>query len=647
MKLAGRLLAAVPGRTSRSRRRGWRDDVAAARRAGGAGVEARFARYVEWLTVEGYGFRPLGLENPDLSQSSVYLRYDTAPDGLAAAWLLAELHERHRVPGTFALPWDLIAADPRRAAGFLELRRFDSRYVRFGLNCAPVDNWLHARRFGGDARRQADFLGSPAFAAFLERLAAEDGAAELATLRAGAEAQLRAEAAAFTDAFGRWPTVAGRSGAWSAGFAKERAQRAALAALDGTFHPVRFLASLDLGSIGFGPEAAALSGDEMIGPHIIFGGGDPEIVRQDHYQRVWSGGGFVAIFPPACWLRASFDSLTEPPPFADPGAPAPGASPPSLPILTNLADLVPFGRRCERLGRRALAAAARERLGPRLELLFHRFVEWLMAEGYVFSDLEHGPPVFDARRVYLRYDVHIQDLLPAYVLADLHERLGIPGSFQLSWRFSPAEEQLAPFFRKFLEFDRRYVQVGLHCAPAATAYISHLCGGNYAVAQCEVSEPGFENHVRGLLAAHRRQGDEAAELLALRAMTDAAMTMLADSFRDAFGDWKTVSGHGNFLTNAYERMRPQEPELSPLRDYFDPVGYLQRYGVRQFGFERELSVFANDRPDLPCVIMEGNPIPVLRRQFHGRVAEGLGFLCLFHPATLTTNHLASIVPSGA
>jgi hypothetical protein len=646
MRLAARLRAVLPGAAAVPRG-GWRDEVAAVRRMAGAALEARFARYVEWLAAEGYVFRPLGFESPDLSQSSVWLRHDTGPDGFPAAWLLAELHQRHRVPAAFTLAWDLISPKPGLAANFLELRKFDPRYVGFGLHCAPVDNWLSARNRRGGAGDQADFLASPGFCAFLDRLAAADGAAELAALRAGAEAQLRAEAAAFTDAFGRWPTVSGRFGAWSAGFARKRGQGAALARLDDTFHPARFLASLDLGNIGFGPEAASLPGDELIGPHVMFGGGDPETVRRDHHQRVWGGGGFVAVFPPARWLQASFDSLTVPPPFPDLGAPQPAAPAPSSPILTNLADLVPFGRRCERLGRRELAQAARQRLGCRLEPPFCRFVEWLAAQGYGFGDLEHGPPSFDERRVYLRYDVHIQDLLPAYLLADLHERLGIPGSFQLSWRFSPVETQLAPFFRKFLEFDPRRVQVGLHCAPAATAYIDQRCGGDYAAAQHQVSEPGFETQMRGLLAAYRRQGDAAAELIDLRAATDAAMATLADSFREWFGEWKTVSGHGNFLTNAFERMRARQPELSPLRDYFNPVGYLQRFGVRQFGFERELSVFADDRPDLPCVIMEGNPTTVLRRQFHGRVDAGLGFLCLFHPATLTTDHLASIIPPRA
>lgn len=645
-RLAG-LLAALPGSSSRRLAGARRNGPSVVERASGCAVGRRFARYLEWLAAEGYVVRPLGLEAPDLSHSNVYLRYDTSPDGLAAARLLAELHQRHRVPGTFTIAWDLLAPDAALAAAFLALRKLDPNYVQFGLLCAPLDTWLCASRCGGDRRRWVSFLDSPGFSDLVGGLAAADGTAELAALRAGGERQLRAEAAAFTAAFGRYPTVAGRSSALSAAFAQARAQRPDLARLDDTFNPARFLAGLDLRGAGFGPDAAALPGDERVGPHIMFGGGDPELLRRDHHQRVWSGGGFVAIFPPASWLQPGFDALTMPPPVRDDAAPEPAAAvpPPLLPILTNPIDLVPFGRRCERVGRRALAAAARQRVGGRLEAQFYRLVEWLSGEGYAFADLDREPPDFGTRRVYLRYDVHIQDLLAAYVLADLHERLGIPGSFQLSWGFSPAETQLAPFFLKFLEFDRGCVQLGLHCAPAATWFIDRRCGGNYELAQREAAEPGFAEWLRGLLAAHRRDGDGAAELIELRAAADASMTTLADSFRNHFGAWKTVSGHGNFLTNAFEQMRREEPALAPLRDYFNPVRSMQRFGVRQFGFERELTAFPDDRPDLPCVIMESNPGAVLRRQFHGRIAAGLGFLCLFHPATLTTDHLASIIPA--
>ncbi len=550
---------------------------------------------------------------------------------------MAQQHQRLGVPGTFALAWDLIGSDPRLAPVFLELREFDPRFVHFGLLSAPVENFLCHERFAGDARRQAEFLASPALPAFLDGLTAE-AAREI---RAGAAEQLRTESDAFAAVFGPSPTVAGRSGAWSAAFARERARRPELARLDATFHPVRFLASLDLGSFGFGPEAAALPGDDRMGPHVMFGGGEPETVRRDHHQRVWGGGGFVAIFPPASWACDGFDRLTTPPRFPDPPPPA---SAPASPILTNLEDLVPFGRRCERLDSGAVAAAAGTRTGPRLEPLFRRFVEWLTGEGYVFSDLEHGPPVFAERRVYLRYDVHIQDLLSAYVLADLHQQLEIPGSFQLNWRFSPAEEQLAPFFLKFREFDPRFVQVGLHCAPAATRFIHQRCAGDLGQAERAANDPGFDGYVRGLLAAHRRHGDAAGELLELRAETDAVITSLADSFRAAFGDWRTVSGHGNFLTAAFTRLRAREPAVGPLQDYFNAVGYLQRFGVARFGFAHELTVFADARRDLPCVILEGGDQAVRRQYFHGRVAAGLGFLCLLHPATLTTDNLASIIP---
>ena len=609
-------------------------------------LAARFGRYIEWLTAEGYAFEPLGERQPDLSKSCVYLRYDSGPGDAWAAWLLANLHQRWQIPGSFTIAWDLLRTDHRLAEAFLRLRGFDPRYVRLGLYCAPVDNWLRRARFDGDARRQAIFLGSPDFPAFLDRLAGGEGGEELAAIRAGGEAQLSEELTDFAQSFGEWPTIAGRASPLSAAFARERTRRTSLETLDNTFHAVRFLASLDPGGAGFGPEAAALPEDDYFGPHIMFGGGDPETVRRHHHERIWSGAGFVALFPPGRWLAPNFDLLTVPPRFPETRAPRrQTAAPASAPVLTRLSDLVPFGRRCDRVDGREVAAAARRALGPRPEFLVERFVEWLAGEGYVFSDLEREPPAFDSRRVYLRYDVHIQDLLAAYLLADFHESHRIPASFQLTWQYSPAEVQLEPFFRKFLEFDPRYVQVGLHCAPPTTWYIHERCGGNHALAAEQAAGPEFRAFLHGLLAAHRRSGPGAAELVQLRDEIDAWSARLADSFRGAFGQWKTISGHGNFLDNAFAQANAEEPGLSPIADFIKSVRYFRKFGVDRFGFERELTAFPNDRPNLPNVIFESAPAPTLRRWFDGRVAEGLGFLCLFHPATLTSDHLASIVPA--
>ena len=636
-RVQARLFAGLPGRRLASSQGGDRGSTAT---GAGFGLEARFARYVEWLTAEGYAFKALGLDRPDLAPSVVYLRYDTGPDGLAAARRLAEQHQRLGIPGTFALAWGLIAANPRLAARFLELRKLDPKFVRFGLCCAPVENFLRRRRFAGDPRSERAFLASPAFADFLDRLTEEQAAA----IRTGAAEQLRAEAEAFAADFGTWPTVAGRTGIWSAAFAKERARRPAMAWLDDLFHPARFLAALDLADYGFGPEAAFLPGDEQMGPHIMFGGGDPEKVRRDHHQRVWSGAGFVAIFPPKSWMQDGFDRLAAPPPMPDP---MPVAESPRAPILTNLEDLVPFGRRCDLLDSGALAAAARRRVGPRLEPLFRRFVEWLTGAGYVFAGLDQGPPAFGERRVYLRYDVHIQDLLPAYVLADLHLKLAIPGSFQLNWRFSRAERQVEPFFLKFREFDPRFVQPGLHCAPAATWFVDERCGGDLKRAERLAEEPGFDDYARCLLAAYRRDGDAADELLHFRAATDARTASLADSFRAAFGEVQTVSGHGNFLAAGFARLHAREPAVAPLYDYLNAVGYLQRFGVARFGFARELTMFPGEARDPPYVILEGGDQARRRRDFRRCVEQGLGFLCLFHPATLTTDDLASILPPRA
>src|SRR5437660_5546765 len=96
---------------------------------------------------------------------------------------------------------------------------------------------------------------------------------------------------------------------------------------------------------------------------------------------------------------------------------------PDRPVVTGPEHLAGFGPYCELVDKTALAADSRQLVGPVIDWSFPRFIEWLRSEGYVFDGFEAGPPRFDERRAYLRHDVHGQDLLAAYVLAELHERL--------------------------------------------------------------------------------------------------------------------------------------------------------------------------------------------------------------------------------
>jgi hypothetical protein len=315
---------------------------------------------------------------------------------------------------------------------------------------------------------------------------------------------------------------------------------------------------------------------------------------------------------------------------------------PDDPIVTTERHLSRLGRRIRHGGKTKLAATARRELGRGIDLSFPHFVDWLRSEGYAFGGFDAGPLRFDERYAYLRYDVHRRDLLAAYVLADLHERLAIAGSFQITWMFSRIEERLGPYFLKLLEFDRRFVQFGLHTAPMASWYSREkLGGGDHKKHEEAVTSEAFTAWLLDLCAAYLRDGESAPALREVREGADDTFSRIAASFRAAFGDWKSLSGHGNFLTNGFHDVCTRHPEVNVLRPYFHPVDYFSKWGVSRFGFDYELTALGSDAIPFPRVLYEGNPEETRRTWYRGRVAHGAGFVALLHPATWTCRQNAT------
>lgn len=308
---------------------------------------------------------------------------------------------------------------------------------------------------------------------------------------------------------------------------------------------------------------------------------------------------------------------------------------PAEPVRTSLNDLQPFGQQCERVTKAELAASARRVVGSAIDRSFGRFVDWLRSERYDFDGFENGPPKFAERRVYLRYDVHLIDLLAAYVLADIHEHLGIVGTFQITWKDSGYRKEIEPFFIKLLDFDRRFVRFGLHVAPTATWYLEEKLTGDYTKHVKDVASGDFSAWLLDLYLAYCRDGDDAPTLQEIRYGTDDALSRIAASFRDVFGEWKSISAHGNFLTNSFVKVQQLHPEIEVLRPYFNPTQYLAKWGVSRFGFDHEITAMGTDGLGFPRVLTEGASDTVRRRWYRGRVALGAGFVALTHPATWT------------
>jgi hypothetical protein len=627
-------------------------------------MEELLTTFIRALEAHGYTFRPLDRVTPDFGRRNVYVRHDVQPEDLEAALRLAFLHERLQVPASFHLNWDLIDDRAPPVGMVHRFRDFDPAYVGLGLQCDPISGWLLQTRFHGGESELAGFVASPAFHDYLgEMLAAwqRHGAAapSLASIREGACERLAALDRSFRQDAGEPSSISGRGSPLSNAFYNARRALPALGSLAPWFSAIDLLLSLDLDSLGYGFEATRFLADNLPGPVVMFGGSEITRLRDDFATRTAAGGGFLAIFSAGYWERDRYVDLLPgtaitPTATRSPGAavssivvkpPVPEVLPPAAPpasdrpVLTNIADLVavtPTGA-SDSLTEQ-LVIAARQKVGHRIDADFPRFIEWLRREDYAFGGFEEGPPRFDERRAYLRHDVHIQDLLAAYVMADLHQRLGMIGSFQITWKFSRYEEAAEPYFIKLMDFDRRFVQFGLHAAPTATWFLEEKLAGEYTRQREAVASDDFVSWLLELHASYESDGDAAPELRRIREGTDDTIARIAASFRATFGDWKSISGHGNFLTNGFAQACISYPQLKVLQPYFHPVTYMATYGVERFGFDFEITSFGADRLPYPRVLMEGADAVTRRRWFRGRVASGAGFVALFHPASWTCSH---------
>ena len=292
--------------------------------------------------------------------------------------------------------------------------------------------------------------------------------------------------------------------------------------------------------------------------------------------------------------------------------------------------------------KRDLVAAARSQVGARIETEFRRYVGWLDRHGYTFGSVEEAPLRLDTRRIYLRYDVHVADLCGAFALANLHEALQIPGSFQICWEHSRAETEASDLFLKLQAFDNRYVQFGLHCAPESAWLIAERFGGRSEGIERFVRSGAARATMSEWLTAFEREGEVAPVLRAARRGAEAHLAAVTASFRRHFGAVTTVSGHGTPLAAAYLDAVRDEPRLTSIGSYLHPVEFLTPERIRAHGFGCELTRFDEDGLPGPRIVFE-NPVADIETSYRQRLSVGGGLVALFHPASWTSDHFAPFI----
>lgn len=274
--------------------------------------------------------------------------------------------------------------------------------------------------------------------------------------------------------------------------------------------------------------------------------------------------------------------------------------------------------------------------------VFEAFLERLRRAGFECRSLDRfGLEPGSEPAFYFRYDVHIHDLPAAYALARLHEENGVPGVFYITWAFSDREVRWTPYFELLRAFDRRHVQFGLHCAPTTTWLINARFDGDFQRALQHVLGDGFVGEMQELARAQRKSDEQTPALRQIFLGGGEALERIHVGFQECFGRWRTVTGHGSFLSRTFFQVLRVHPELKALTPYFNSVDFLIAFGVDKLGYAFEATRNPEINGQVCRMAFDGHPeLPNRTSEFlHG----GQSFAITFHPNRWLDGAFSSLI----
>lgn len=255
------------------------------------------------------------------------------------------------------------------------------------------------------------------------------------------------------------------------------------------------------------------------------------------------------------------------------------------------------------------------------------FVRSVQARGYSFrrmdAILEAPPP----RSVFLRYDIHVRDIPPAFGFAWLNHVLGVESEFHLLWRYSnaylAAEDDMALLAAHLYDEGN----VALHTAPLESHLIRTAFAGDENAFSRWVRTPEADETVVALATGGRSRFGTLDELTAT---AEAELSDLAASFRTRFPSTSFASGHGGALNGLTATKASQSEAHAKLQALFGSRSFVTRERAQRValrGESHEMTVrhdmaYLSDRGD------GGSFAPDIR----AAIDRGQSFVLVIHPA---------------
>lgn len=103
---------------------------------------------------------------------------------------------------------------------------------------------------------------------------------------------------------------------------------------------------------------------------------------------------------------------------------------------------------------------------------------YLGAMGYKIETSGNEAHSPESKTAYIRYDIHIRDLVGAFGFEDYHAATGTPGNMFIQWRDGLSDHSTEPYFCKFGDMAAASMDIGLHISPVDTCLLDTRFAGD-------------------------------------------------------------------------------------------------------------------------------------------------------------------------
>ena len=215
-----------------------------------------------------------------------------------------------------------------------------------------------------------------------------------------------------------------------------------------------------------------------------------------------------------------------------------------------------------------------------------KIINYLKENGYKFKSIsQYVPGDEKSKIVFLRYDLHLRDVPPAYGIIDVNTKLGINADYFIQWRYSDIEINNEKLFLDLRKFESPLIHWGLHPSPFDTWLISEKFNGESHKYIEWRKKGGLKKYLNDLYA--KAKNESLQPLIYINDQMSATLKETSRTFREHFPNCEAVAAHGSSANREIALLIKKDLEKKLLKKYLNSVDFLTLDRVNNVGFIEE------------------------------------------------------------